>query len=82
MMRSGAPPDKVGVLHLLLPIEFHGFTSRINSKGYHSLVPGVISIFIDGMGPFNASKWQFYTVAPCMHVATYFIFTRSTFQDI
>ena len=27
-----------------LPIEFHGFTSRINSKGYHSLVPGFISI--------------------------------------
>ena len=28
-----------------LPIEFHGFTSRINSKGYHSLVPGLILIF-------------------------------------
>ena len=28
-----------------LPIEFHGFTSRINSKGYHSLVPGLISFF-------------------------------------
>ena len=36
-----------------LPIEFHGFTSRINSKGYHSLVPGLISIFRDGMGSFN-----------------------------
>ena len=23
------------------------------SKGYHSLVPGVISLFRDGMGPFN-----------------------------
>ena len=45
MMKSGAPPDKVGVLHRLLPIEFHGFTSRINSKDYHSLVPGLISIF-------------------------------------
>ena len=30
MMKSGAPPDKVGVLHRLLPIEFHGFTSRID----------------------------------------------------
>ena len=30
-----------------LPIEFHGFTSRINSKGYHSLVPGLISIFLE-----------------------------------
>ena len=25
------------------PIEFHGFTSRINSKGYHSLVPDQFS---------------------------------------
>ena len=29
MMKAGAPPDKVGVLYHLLPIEFHGFTSRI-----------------------------------------------------
>ena len=28
-----------------LPMEFHGFTSRINSKGYHYLLPGLISIF-------------------------------------
>ena len=28
MMKSGAPPDKVGVLYRLLPIEFHGFTRR------------------------------------------------------
>ena len=27
MMKSGAPPD------IWLPTEFHGFTSRINSKG-------------------------------------------------
>ena len=27
MMKNGAPPDKVGVLYLLLPIEFHGFPS-------------------------------------------------------
>ena len=45
MMKRGAPPDKVGVLHRLLPIEFHGFTGRIDSKGYHSLVPGLISFF-------------------------------------
>ena len=44
MMKSGAPPDKFGILYLL---EFHGFTSRINSKGYHSLVPGLISVFIE-----------------------------------
>ena len=42
MMKSGAPADNFGVLYRLLPIEFHGFTSRINSSGYHSLVPGLI----------------------------------------
>ena len=54
-MKSGATHDKFGVLYTVwLPIEFHGFTSRINSKGYHSLVPGLISIFFrGGMGPFN-----------------------------
>ena len=37
-----------------LPIEFHGFPSRMNSKGYHSLVPGLIPIFFrDCMGPFK-----------------------------
>ena len=30
MMKSGAPPDKVGVLYHLLPTEFHGLTSRID----------------------------------------------------
>ena len=34
MMKSGAPPDKFGVY---LPIEFQGFTRKINSKGYYSL---------------------------------------------
>ena len=42
MMKSGAPPDKFGVPYR---IEFHGFTGRINSKGYHSVVPGLISTF-------------------------------------
>ena len=46
MIKSGAPPDKVGVLYRLLPIEFHGFTSSIGMKGYHSLVSGLISIFL------------------------------------
>ena len=44
MMKSGAPPDKFSVLYRLLPIEFHRFNSKI-SKGYHSLVPDLISIF-------------------------------------
>ena len=43
MMKSGAP-DKVGAL--CWSIEFHGFTSRNNSKGYH-LVPGLISIYLE-----------------------------------
>ena len=36
MMQSGAPSCTVW-----LPTEFHVFTSRINSYGYHSLVPGL-----------------------------------------
>ena len=47
MMERGAPPDKVRVLYHLLPIEFHGFTSRIDSKDYHSLVNGQISILLE-----------------------------------
>ena len=47
MIKCGAPPDKFIVLYL------HGFTSRINSKNYHSLAPGLISFFRDRMGPFN-----------------------------
>ena len=34
MMKSGAPPEKFCTV--CLPIEFLGFTSRINSNGYHS----------------------------------------------
>ena len=30
MMKSGAPSDKVRILHRLLPIEFHKFTRRID----------------------------------------------------
>ena len=44
MMKSGAPPDKVGVLYCMLPTEWHGFTKKLISKGYHSLVP-VVSQF-------------------------------------
>ena len=44
MMKCGAPPELQSCT-VWLPIEFHGFTSRFTSKGYHSLVPGLISIF-------------------------------------
>ena len=47
MMKSGAPPDKVRVLHRRLPIEFHCLTqANLISKGYHTLIPGLISIFL------------------------------------
>ena len=44
MIKRGAPPDNSEFCTEWLPIEFHGFTSRI---GYHSLVPGLISIFLE-----------------------------------
>ena len=47
MMKCGDPPDQfLSQRTVFLPIEFHGFTIRINSQGYYSLVPGLISIFI------------------------------------
>ena len=42
MMKSRAPSDKVGVLHHLLPIEFHGFITELISRGYQCFVPGLI----------------------------------------
>ena len=50
MVKSGAPPDNLTpdkYCTLWLPIEFHGFSSRMNSLGYYSLVPGLISIFLE-----------------------------------
>ena len=52
-----------------LPLEFHGITSRINSKGYHSLVPGLISIILEMVWipftiPFTGSKiWSYCHVS-------------------
>ena len=43
MIQCGAVPDKVGVLHHLLPIEFHGSQAELISEVYLSLVPGLIS---------------------------------------
>ena len=37
MTKSGVPADKVVVLYRLLPIEFHGFTSRIDFLGVITL---------------------------------------------
>ena len=53
MMKSGAPSDKFCTVWL--PIEFHGFTSRINSKGYNSGSWSYLHFFRDRLGPFNLS---------------------------
>ena len=53
MMKSGAPPYKVGVLYPMVTYRIPWFHNRINSKGYHSLVPGLTLFFRDGMGPFK-----------------------------
>ena len=47
MMKSGAPLDNVRVLRRLLPIKFQDFISRFDFKGYNSLVPGLISTFLE-----------------------------------
>ena len=47
MMKSGAPPDIFGVWYHMVTYRIPLFTSIINSKGYHSLVPGLISIFLE-----------------------------------
>ena len=36
----------------MLHTEFHGFKSRINALGYHTLVPG-ITYFVESMGLFK-----------------------------
>ena len=56
MMKSGAPSDKVGVLHRLLPIKF----TELISKGYHTHWFLVLSqYFIDGMGPLIKKLFHF-----------------------
>ena len=54
MMKSGAPPYKVGVLYHMLHIEFHGFTSRTDFEGL-SLFSfwSYLNLFRDGMVPFK-----------------------------
>ena len=40
----------VGVLHRLLPIEFHISQAELISKGYFSLVSGLITICLETVG--------------------------------
>ena len=58
MMKCGASPDKFGVLYCLLPIEFHGFTSRINSKGSLFGSWFYLNFLTDVMGPFKPTESQ------------------------
>ena len=46
MMKSGAPPDKFGVLYRMVTYRIPRFHKQ-NYKDYHSLVPGLISIFLE-----------------------------------
>ena len=45
MKKSGAPPEKFGVLPGLFPIEFNFSQAELISKSFQSLVPGLISVF-------------------------------------
>ena len=48
MMKSGASPDKFGVLYCMyVTCRIQWFYMQISSRGYHSLVPGLISIFLE-----------------------------------
>ena len=54
MMKSGAPPDKIGVMYHMLPIESHGFTSRIDLEGLSLFGSrSYLNFFRDCMGLFN-----------------------------
>ena len=60
-----------------LPLEFHGFTSRINSKGYHSLVPGLILIFLETVWVplrINNKFVSYNLVQTCLITVLIFIF--------
>ena len=47
MQKSGAPPEKFRVLPGLFPIEFNVLQVELISKSYQSLVPALISIFLE-----------------------------------
>ena len=54
MIKSRAPPDKDGVLHHLLSIEFHEFTSRIDFYGLSLFGSwSYLKFFRDSVGPFK-----------------------------
>ena len=46
MMKRGAPPDKVGILYHMVTYRISWFQAELISKGYHTLVPDLILIFL------------------------------------
>ena len=57
MMKSGAPPDKVGVLPRLLLTEYHSFTSKIDFQGLSLFGSwSYLNLFRDGIGPFKINE--------------------------
>ena len=50
MLENGTPPCKFNVLYRLLHIEFHDYNSRFDILRFSHFIPGVSSIFTDGMG--------------------------------
>ena len=51
-MKSGAPPEKVSPA-TSVSYRILWFHKQNNIDFYYSLVPGLISTFIDGRGPFK-----------------------------
>ena len=59
MRKNEAPPDKFGVLHRLLYVEFHGFTSRVNFRGL-----SLVGFFRESIGPFNILPFVIHAMDP------------------
>ena len=47
MLENWSPSDKLGVLHSPLSMQIYGFYSQIHVSGYHPLVPGIFSIYLE-----------------------------------
>ena len=65
IVKSGAPPDESQSPALSITYK-NSMVSQIAliSKGYFSLVPGLVSFFIDGMSPFKKVLLS-YSVTKC-----------------
>ena len=62
---NGAPPNKFGVLHNLLNIEFHSFNGRIDASGLsHFGSWYYLNFFRESMGPFKVEKKMSFNNIP------------------